>query len=117
MQPDAGDLVWAEFGPVLGTEQSGRRPALVLSPAEYNVRARRSIVCPVSTVRGDWPWNVPLPADLKTRGVVLVDQVRAIHTESRVFGFLERAPPALMAEVRTRLARLVGMRLPPSDIA
>jgi len=30
--PDRGDLVWLEFTPPAGSEQVGRRPALVLSP-------------------------------------------------------------------------------------
>ena len=30
--PDAGDIVWLDFSPILGHEQNGHRPALVLSP-------------------------------------------------------------------------------------
>ena len=30
--PDRGDLVWISMAPTTGHEQSGRRPALVLSP-------------------------------------------------------------------------------------
>ena len=31
--PEAGDLIWTDFDPRVGREQSGRRPALVVSPA------------------------------------------------------------------------------------
>lgn len=34
--PDRGDIVWLDFDPQTGHEQAGRRPALALSPAEYN---------------------------------------------------------------------------------
>ncbi|HHY38596.1 MAG TPA: hypothetical protein GX507_06695 [Clostridia bacterium] len=30
--PDRGDVVWLRFEPQAGHEQSGRRPALVVSP-------------------------------------------------------------------------------------
>ena len=34
--PKCGDLIWLTFQPQAGHEQSGRRPALVVSPASYN---------------------------------------------------------------------------------
>jgi mRNA-degrading endonuclease toxin of MazEF toxin-antitoxin module len=37
--PDAGDIVWISFNPQTGHEQAGHRPAVVLSPAAYNVGA------------------------------------------------------------------------------
>ena len=109
MIADAGDLVWGDFSPTLGSEQSGRRPALILSPRAYNIASGRSIVCPVSSTTGDWAWNLPLPAGLGTRGVVLVDHVRAVHNRSRLFRLVERVPEAFLAEVRARLAPLLGV--------
>jgi mRNA interferase MazF len=34
--PETGDIVWLEFNPQAGHEQSGHRPALVISPSIYN---------------------------------------------------------------------------------
>ena len=34
--PSRGDLVWINFNPQVGHERAGRRPALILSPANYN---------------------------------------------------------------------------------
>src|ERR1044071_7377931 len=34
--PEAGDLLWIDFDPRDGREQSGRRAALVVSPGEFN---------------------------------------------------------------------------------
>jgi mRNA interferase MazF len=47
--PDAGDLIWLTFDPQRGREQSGRRPALVLSPAAYNAKTGLALVCPVTS--------------------------------------------------------------------
>ena len=34
--PERGDIVWLNFNPQTGHEQKGKRPALVISPKEYN---------------------------------------------------------------------------------
>ena len=36
--PNRSDIVWLSFTPQAGHEQTGRRPALVLSPKAYNLR-------------------------------------------------------------------------------
>jgi mRNA interferase MazF len=106
---DAGDIAWADLDPVRGTEQGKRRPALVLTSREYNEKSGRAVICPITSSRGDWPFNVPMPGGLKTRGVVLVDQVRAVDRASRVFRKIESAPPQLMLDVRIMLATILGI--------
>lgn len=108
----AGDIVWAELDPVRGSEQAGRRPALVVSMELYNSASRRALICPITSRQREWPYNVPLPEGTKTRGMVLVDQMRAVDQTARIFGFIERAPEDLLAEVRGRLVTLLGIPLP-----
>lgn len=43
--PDKGDIVWLSSNPQAGHEQSGRRPALVISPQEYNGKTDLAIFC------------------------------------------------------------------------
>lgn len=47
--PSKRDLVWLEFDPRVGHEQSGRRPALVLSEQLFAERTGLAIVCPVTS--------------------------------------------------------------------
>jgi mRNA interferase MazF len=108
MLPDVGDIAWIEFDPVKGTEQAGRRPGLVLTSLWYHERSRRAIVCPITSSAGPWSFNVPLPSGLKTYGAVLVDQVRTIDRAERMFAIIERAPAEFLADVRGRLAALLG---------
>jgi mRNA interferase MazF len=110
--PDAGDIVWVEFDPVRGTEQAGRRPALVLTPRLYHEGSRRAFVCPITRKVRGWPSEVKLPEELETKGVVLVDQLRAIDRAQRMFGFVETAPAWLMGAVRLKLAALLGIEIP-----
>lgn len=111
MLPDAGDVAWVEFDPVRGTEQAGRRPALVLSDRSYHEISSRALVCPISTRGRAWPFNVPIPAGQRIEGVILVDQIRMIHRPSRFFEILDTLPPSVIAEVRGVLAALSGLRL------
>jgi len=46
--PARGDLVWLQFSPQAGHEQAGHRPALVLSPVEYNRKVGLALFCPVT---------------------------------------------------------------------
>lgn len=104
-----GDLVLVEFGPVRGSEQDGRRPALVVSVAEMNAQTRRVVVCPITGNRSPWPTKVLLPADSVVRGAVLTDQVRSIDQKARVLRRLGSAPDAIVAVVRYQLTLLLGI--------
>jgi mRNA interferase MazF len=103
---EPGDIAWVELDPVKGSEQAGRRPALIVSSAVYNEASRRTVICPITRNIRAWPFKVPLPSGLETVGAVLVDQIRSIDCAERIFGIVERAPPEVLASVRGRLAAL-----------
>lgn len=106
---DAGDIVWIVFDPVIGTEQGGRRPAIVLSDAEYNTLYPRSIVCPITRNAMPWPTKVLLPEGMEISGAVLADQPRTVHRQGRSFRFIERAPDNVLVEVRTIVGAILGI--------
>ncbi|MGA8988985.1 MAG: type II toxin-antitoxin system PemK/MazF family toxin [Rhodoplanes sp.] len=110
MLPDAGDIAWVEFEPVRGTEQGGRRPALVLTPQVYHLRSTRALVCPITSNVRPWPFKIMLPEGLKTTGAVLVDQLRAIDRSVRLFTIIERAPREVLLETLRLLAALLGWK-------
>jgi mRNA interferase MazF len=89
--PDSGDLVWVSFDPQAGHEQAGRRPALVLSPREYNDKAGLALACPITSRVKGYPFEVALRTG-RVRGVVLADQIRSFDWRSRQFTFIEQAP-------------------------
>lgn len=65
--PERGDIVWLDFDPVLGHEQGGHRPALVISPLAYNKTVGLMLCCPMTTkIKG-----YPLRLSLKVRQTVL----------------------------------------------
>lgn len=107
--PDAGDLVWLTFDPQAGHEQRGRRPALVLSPRSYNVKARLAIACPVTSQAKGYPFEVALPGGGAVSGVVLADHVKNLDWSARRVEFAAIAPADVLTHVRERLRVLLGL--------
>jgi mRNA interferase MazF len=70
--------VWGvSLDPTVGSEQTGYRPVLVVSPDVMNVRLRTVIVAPMTTTLRGWPTRVEIVHAGKT-GEVALDQIRAI---------------------------------------
>jgi mRNA interferase MazF len=112
--PEAGDLVWTDFDPPVGRkqcgrEQSGRRPALVVSPGAFNRAAEFSIVCPIASRVRPFGFSVVLPPGLPIGGEVLTGHVRSIDLRARPIVFASWVPDAVLEEVRGKLAALLGM--------
>lgn len=107
--PDRGDLIWLDFDPHAGHEQAGRRPALVLSPAEYNRRAGLALLCPITSQIKGYPFEVALPRQARISGVVLADQLKSADWRARRTEFAGHAPEAVLTEVTDRIRPLLGL--------
>lgn len=105
--PDRGDLVWLEFTPQVGSEQRGRRPALVLSPKIYNGKVGLALFCPVTSKIKGYPFEVKLPDGTSVSGVVLSDQLKSLDWRSRKVKFIERASLDVMAMLTARVLTLL----------
>ena len=105
--PDRGDLVWLEFTPQAGSEQRGRRPALVLSPNSYNGKVGLAVFCPVTAKIKGYPFEVQLPDRSAVGGVVLSDQLKSLDWRSRKVKFIERTSSDVMAMVTARVLTLL----------
>lgn len=104
--PDAGDIVWLSFSPQAGHEQSGHRPALVLSPAAYNAKTSLMLCCPMTTRIKGYPFEVMIAGP--TPSVVLADQVKSLDWRHRRVKKKGSASPAELAEIRAKLRALIG---------
>ncbi|MEX2319290.1 MAG: type II toxin-antitoxin system PemK/MazF family toxin [Bauldia sp.] len=106
---EAGDLLWVDFGPPMGHEQAGRRPALVVSPRSYNDQSSLVLVCPITRNTAQWGFKVQLRNEGRIQGAVLVDQVRAIDREFRFVRRVERIGADALDEVRATFAALLAI--------
>ena len=110
--PDRGDLVWLEFTPQVGSEQRGRRPALVLSPKIYNGKVGLALFCPITSKIKGYPFEVELPDGTAVSGVVLSDQLKSLDWISRKVKFIERASSDVIAMVTARVLPLLEPETP-----
>jgi len=106
--PDAGDLIWLTFGPQAGREQSGRRPALVLSPKMYNARSGLLLACPITNQEKGYPFEVAVSSGAGINGVILVDLLKSVDWKARHAERAGRCPGEAMEIVRAKLAPLLG---------
>lgn len=110
-QPDRGDLIYLDFAPQAGREQSGRRPALVLSPKEYNVKTGLAVVCPITRRVKGFPFEVPLPPGAKLEGVVLSDHLKNLDWVARHAHFHATLDQATINDVLARIESLLQIGL------
>jgi len=104
--PDAGEIVWINFDPQAGHEQAKHRPAVVLSPANYNAKAGLLLCCPVTTSIKGYPFEVRLSG--QPASVALADQVKSFDWRARKARRKDRASPSELAEIRGKLHALIG---------
>jgi mRNA interferase MazF len=92
-----GDIILCDFNPVIGTEQSGIRPAVIIQIDRANAASPHTIVAPLtSRIRKSLlPSHVFVPigvANLTQDSVILCEQIRVIDKSRiiRVIGHLDR---------------------------
>lgn len=108
-----GDVVLCDLNPVVGTEQAGIRPVVVLQIDRANAVSPHTIIAPLTTRirRALLPSHVLIPAGtggLSQDSVVLCEQIRVIDTRRivRVLGHLDDAH---MEEVARALRTILGL--------
>ncbi len=106
--PAAGDMVWLTFSPQTGREQSGRRPALVISPKIYNRKTDLALFCPITSQEKGYPFEVKIPSGLKIEGVILSDQIRSLDWRARKSEFICKLPEKEFEEALNKLGVLIG---------
>jgi mRNA interferase MazF len=81
--PERGDIVWIDFSPTRGHEQSGLRPGVVISLAKYNAITGLVLVCPMTSKQKDYFFEVPIEG-LKGKSFVLADHIRSFDIKERI---------------------------------
>lgn len=95
-----GDIIKLNFNPQAGHEQSGRRPALVISNNSFTkVTRSEAMVCPIADTNKNLPFHIRLDGRTQTTGAVLYDQANIIDLRARNFEFVEEAPKDILIEV------------------
>ena len=104
--PERGDIIWLDFEPTKGREQKGVRPAFVVSPKTYNAKVGLALVCPITSHKKGYPFEVPCSFS-KIDGVILADHVRSIDWKTRCAKYVDTASALIVDEVEQRLLSLI----------
>ena len=105
--PDRGDIILLSLDPTLGHEQTGFRPAVVLSPEMYNKASGLCLVCPITTSIKGYPFEAALDGAKKTSGVALVDQVRSIDWQVRKVKIVDHISTSSLTTILAKIKPLL----------
>ena len=105
--PDRGDIVWIDLDPSRGSEIKKTRPALVVSPFSYNKKASLALLCPITSHKKGYPFEVEIPSKGDITGVILADQVKSLDWRVRNIRFEEKAPCSVVTEVIDKILVLL----------
>jgi mRNA interferase MazF len=100
-------LVWLDFDPQAGSEQAGRRPAVVLSASSYNATVGLAICCPITNQAKGYPFEVGLPAGCRVAGIVLADQVKCLDWRERKAEYICSVPAKTVDDVVDRISKII----------
>lgn len=107
---ERGDVVSVPLDPVVGHEQRGTRPALVLTSKDFN-KLGDVLVAPI-TQGGDFARYAGFAVTLtgtgcKTQGVALVNKIRMMDLAARGAKRIERVPAVVVEDALARISSLL----------
>ena len=104
-------VYWVELDPVVGSEMSKTRPALVISDDEMNRRLPTVVVCPVtSRLHPRWPSRVQTEVAGRPAEIA-VDQIRTVARERLrdELGAIDNETAATVRHVITQMYGLLSI--------
>ncbi|MBB1062475.1 type II toxin-antitoxin system PemK/MazF family toxin [Limosilactobacillus fastidiosus] len=102
-----GDIFYADLSPVVGSEQGGQRPVVIIQNNVGNHFSTTVIVAPITThsEKKLMPTHVPLTTEITgipRNSVVLLEQVRTIDKQ-RLMDRIDHLGPSVMKKVNRGL--------------
>ena len=113
IKPSRGDVVRVRLDPVVGSEQAGERPALVVSPDTINLHSPVILIASITSQKTEkiYPFEVliePPEGGLRLRSKVMLMHLRAID-KRRITGRYGSVSDETMLRVEKSLLIATGM--------
>ena len=107
-----GDIYYASLNPVIGSEQGGIRPVLIIQNDVGNRHSPATIVAAITAKmrKHPLPTHVYLPkgtSGLKRSSIILLEQIRTID-KKRLMSRIGELPPATMRRVNRAILISLG---------
>jgi mRNA interferase MazF len=95
-----GDIIKIDFSPSRGHEQRGYRPGLVISdPITQKELNGIVTVVPITSSTSSFFTRVKLGEyNIKTKGDILMDQIKVLDLSQREYKFIEKAPKEVLSK-------------------
>ncbi len=103
---ERGDIVWVDFNPTKGREQSGLCPAVVVSPGAYNSMSGMAIICPMASKSKGFLFEVEVVGP-KGKSFVLTDQFRSVDIKERIEKQSGKVSEYEMSEILAKISVLL----------
>ena len=97
--PKQGDICYMDFAPTKGHEQTGLRPAVVISKDKFNKCTSMEIICPITTNIKKFHTHYELLNNIKVKGSVLCEHIRSIDFNARRLSFVEKIKEEELEEI------------------
>lgn len=110
-QLSRGDIFYANLSPVIGCEQGGMRPVLILQNDKGNRFSNTVVVAPISSrlTKHPLPTHVQIPDQYLNRiSIVLLEQVRTIDKQ-RLAQWVSHLDDYTMANINNALKISLGL--------
>jgi mRNA interferase MazF len=104
-----GDIILLDFDPIKGREQSGYRPAVVISQTLYNQKRDMVFVCPITGSKKPLRFRIPLDKRTKTQGDVICEQVRVIDLLARKCKTVEQIPKDILIKILDAVSVIIAL--------
>lgn len=80
---------------------------MILSPEAYNGKVGLAILCPVTSRKKGYPFEVTVPAGFPVTGVILADQVKSLDWRARNAELMCTLPSETVREALQKLGTLI----------
>lgn len=104
--PDRQDIIWLNFEPQQGKEIKKTRPALVLSPADYNSKVGLAICIPITSQVKGYPFEVIIQ-NTQINGCILCDHLRSLDWRVRKANFITKCDDLIFMDVIEKIKVLI----------
>ncbi|MEO8353811.1 MAG: type II toxin-antitoxin system PemK/MazF family toxin [Chthoniobacteraceae bacterium] len=105
--PKRFEIILAGLDPVIGSEMTKTRPAVVVSADEMNAALETVVVCPFTTkLHPKWRSRVQITTK-GARAEIAIDQIRTI-SKQRVIRRLDTLSSKASSEVRRTISEMFG---------
>lgn len=110
-----GDIFFADLSPVIGSEQGGQRPVVIVQNDVGNMHSPTTIVMPITAklTKPKLPTHIGLPAEFEETGiqrdsVILAEQIRTVD-KKRIQDKIGRVPDTLIPKIDQALVISLGL--------